>query len=161
MGTKVSVNNRTLVHAKSGGTCIMFPDVCKVPAPPAPPIPTPFPNLGKSGDTSSGTESVKADGESFMVKGACFSKTSGDEAGSLGGMVSNTTRGKAEFVNFSFDVKAEGKSVARLGDPMIGNKGSAANTPPIPEVQAPDPAVVAGSGAGNPNQSLAKANWEE
>ncbi len=160
MGTKVNVNNRTVVHAQSGGKCIMFPDVCKVPAPPAPPIPTPFPDLGQSSDTSSGTESVKADGESLMVKGACFSKTSGDEAGSLGGMVSNTTRGKAEFVNYSFDVKAEGKNMARLADPMFGNKGSAANTPPIPEVQPPDAGITKPMSDESTNQSLVKVSWK-
>jgi len=31
---------------KGGGQLFAFPDVCKVPAPPAPPIPTPFPNIG-------------------------------------------------------------------------------------------------------------------
>ena len=32
--------------SNGGGNCMAVPDVCKVPAPPAPPIPTPFPNTG-------------------------------------------------------------------------------------------------------------------
>ena len=35
--------------------------------------------------------------------------STGDEAGSAGGVVSSKIKGKAEFVLFSFDVKFEGK----------------------------------------------------
>ena len=51
-----------------------------------------------------------------------------------GGVVSNKIKGKAEFVNFSFDVKAEGKNVARALDLMLHNDK---NTPPFPVVQGP------------------------
>ena len=30
---------------KQAGQCLAMPDVCKTPAPPAPPIPTPYPNI--------------------------------------------------------------------------------------------------------------------
>ena len=52
-------------------------------------------------------------------------------------MVSNTIKGKAEFVMFSFDVKMDGKSVPRQLDPMLGNKNASPNTPPMPELQPP------------------------
>jgi len=61
-----------------------------------------------------------------------------NEAGSAGGGVaSSKTRGKAEYINYSFDVKVEGKNVPRLGDMMVQNKGGSPNTPPFPEVQPP------------------------
>ena len=44
------------------------------------------------------------------------------------------TKGKAEFVNFSFDVKFEGKNVARAFDLMLHNDK---NTPPFPVMQGP------------------------
>ncbi len=44
---------------------------------------------------------------------------------------------KAEFINYSFDVKIEGKCVPRLGDPMLGNIGGCPNTPPMAETQPP------------------------
>jgi hypothetical protein len=73
-----------------------------------------------------------------MLKGSNFSTSTGDEAGTAGGgVISSKTKGKAEFVNYSFDVKVEGKNVPRLGDMMIQNKGGAGNTPPMPEVQPP------------------------
>ena len=49
-------------------------------------------------------------------------------------MVSNKVKGKAEFVNFSFDVKFEGKNVPRALDLMLHNDK---NTPPFPLMQGP------------------------
>ncbi len=137
MGATVIVNNLTVVHKSSSGMVTFMPDVCKTPAPPAPPIPIPYPNIAMSQDTAQGSKTVKMDGNPIMLKGSNFSKSTGDEAGSLGGLVSSTTKGKAEFINYSFDVKVEGKSVPRLGDLMLGNKGATFNTPPMPEVQPP------------------------
>lgn len=137
MGATVNVNFRTVVHAGSGGIATAFPDVCKTPSP-AGPIPIPYPNIAKSGDTAQGSKKVKIDGNPIMLDGSNFSTSTGDEAGSAGGgVVSNTTKGKAEFILYSFDVKVEGKGVPRLGDMMLQNKMSSPNTPPMPEVQAP------------------------
>ncbi len=150
MAATVNVNKRTVVHAKSNGLGTFFPDVCKTPAPPAPPIPIPYPNIAQSSDTAQGSKQVKMDGNPIMLKGSNFSTSTGDEAGSLGGVVSSTTKGKAEFLNYSFDVKVEGKNVPRLGDMMMGNKNSTFNTPPMPEVQPPSVVVIMVSD-GEPN----------
>ena len=65
--------------------------------------------------------------------------STGDEAGSAGGGVaSNKIKGKAEFVNYSFDVKFEGKSVPRAFDLMLHNDK---NTPPFPVLQGPVVAI--------------------
>jgi hypothetical protein len=77
-----------------------------------------------------------------MLQGSNFATSTGDEAGSIGGVASNTIKGKAEFVAYSFDVKVEGKCVPRLGDMMVQNKQSSPNTPPFPEVQPPAVALV-------------------
>lgn len=60
--------------------------------------------------------------------------STGDEAGALLGVASNKIKGKAEFVNFSFDVKIEGKNVPRAFDLMLHNDK---NTPPAPLLQGP------------------------
>ncbi len=99
-----------------------FPDVCKTPAPPAPPVPIPYPNIAQASDTSKGPKKVKTDGKMPMTKGAKYSKSSGDEAGTIGGIISSVNRDVAEFLLYSFDVKFEGKNVARLGDSMFHNK---------------------------------------
>jgi hypothetical protein len=135
MGVTVGVNNLSVVHSDSGGISTAFPDVCKTPAPPAPFAPIPYPNIAKSSDTADGSETVKCDGNPICLKSSNFSTSTGDEAGTAGGgMVSNKTKGKAEFVNFSFDTMVEGKNVARALDLMLHNDK---NTPPFPLVQGP------------------------
>lgn len=136
MPVTVIVNQLTVVHKDSGGTVSFMPDVCLTPSS-AGPIPIPYPNVAMSQDTAQGSPTVSCDGNPVMVQGSVFSKSTGDEAGSNGGVVSATTKGAAQFINYSFDVTFDGKPVARLGDLMLGNKGGTFNTPPAPEVQAP------------------------
>ena len=133
MPVTVGANNLSVVHQSSNGITSAFPDVCKTPSP-AGPIPIPYPNIAKSSDTSKGTSSVKCDGNPVCVSDSNFMMSTGDEAGSLLGVVSNKLKGKAEFVNYSFDVKFEGKGVARALDPMLHNDK---NTPPFPLIQGP------------------------
>ena len=122
MGSSVYANSRGVVHKGSGGFSIVFPDVCKTPSPGGP-IPIPYPNVGKASNTTKGPKKVKTDGKMPMVKGAKYSTTTGDEAGTAGGgILSSKTKGEAEFMMYSFDVKFEGKNVCRLGDPLFHNK---------------------------------------
>src|SRR5256885_16808292 len=114
MGQTTFVNFRGIAHKGSGGMSMVFPDVCKTPAPPAPPIPIPYPNIGQSSDTTGGPTSVSTDGQMPMVKGAKNMKSSGDEAGTIGGVMSNVTMGEVEFMLFTMDVKYEGNKVCRL-----------------------------------------------
>jgi hypothetical protein len=122
MSEATFANFRGIAHKASGGMSIVFPDVCKTPAPPAPPVPIPYPNIGQTSDTSDGPATVKTDGKMPMVKGAKYSKSSGDEAGTIGGIISNTNRSECEYMLYSFDVKFEGNNVCRLGDPLFHNK---------------------------------------
>jgi hypothetical protein len=134
MGVTVGVNKLSVVHKDSGGVSPAFPDVCQTPTP-AGPVPIPYPNIAQSSDTADGSKTVKMDGNPVCLKDSNFSMSTGDEAGSAGGGVaSGKIKGKAEFVNFSFDVKVEGKNVARALDPMLHNDK---NTPPFPVVQPP------------------------
>ncbi len=121
MPCTVFANSRGVVHKGSGGQSPVFPDVCKTPTP-AGPVPIPYPNIGMSSNTSGGPSDVKSDGQMPMVKGAKYTMTSGDEAGSAGGVMSGCIKGEAEFMMYSFDVKFEGKNVCRLGDPLFQNK---------------------------------------
>ncbi len=121
MGQTTFANSRGVVHKGSGGMSTVFPDVCKTPAAPSP-VPIPYPNIGQSGDTSQGPTTVKTDGQMPMVKGAKYSRSSGDEPGTLGGVVSSVNMNVCEFMMYSFDVKFEGKNVCRMGDPLFQNK---------------------------------------
>ena len=122
MGQTTFANSRGIAHKGSGGMSPVFPDVCKTPSPGGP-IPIPYPNIGKSSDTSKGAKKVKTDGEMPNIKGSQYSMTTGDEAGSAGGgVVSNKIKGPTEFMMYSFDVKFEGKNVCRMGDPLFHNQ---------------------------------------
>ncbi|MCC6559521.1 MAG: DUF4150 domain-containing protein [Polyangiaceae bacterium] len=144
MGVTVGVNMMSVVHADSSGVSPCFPDVCKTPSPGGP-IPIPYPNIAKSSDTAKGTKKVKCDGNPVCVEDSNFSTSTGDEAGTAGGGVaSNKTKGKAEFVNYSFDVKFEGKGVARAFDLMLHNDK---NTPPFPVMQGPVVVILMGTNA--------------
>lgn len=135
MPVTVGANSLSVVHAGSNGVSIAFPDVCKTPAPPAPFVPIPYPNIAKSSDAAKGATKVKCDGNPVCTKDSNFSMSTGDEGGTAGGgMVSAKIKGKAEFVMTSFDVKAEGKGIARAFDLMLHNDK---NTPPVPVLQGP------------------------
>jgi hypothetical protein len=136
MPVSVGVNGMSVVHAGSNGVTIAFPDVCKTPAPP---VPVPYPNVAKSSDTAQGAKTVKTDGNPVCVKSSNFMLSTGDEAGALLGVASNKIKGKAEFVNYSFDVQIEGKNVPRAMDLMLHNDK---NTPPTPVMQGPVIAIA-------------------
>ncbi|NQY36020.1 MAG: DUF4150 domain-containing protein [Alteromonadaceae bacterium] len=134
MSVTVGVNYLSVVHKSSNGITIAFPDVCKTPSP-AGPIPIPYPNIAQSSDIDKGTKKVTCDGNPVCVKSSNFKTSTGDEAGTAGGgVVSSKTKGIAEFVNYSFDVKFEGKNVCRAFDLMLHNNK---NTPPMPVLQGP------------------------
>jgi hypothetical protein len=130
----VMVNKLTVVHEASNGVAIASaPDVCKTPTPNGP-VPLPYPNVAKSSDLADGTTTVFVEGNSIAVKDCCFSTSTGDEGGSIGGVASGVTKGKAKFVNYSFDVKLDGKNACRLADPMTMN-GNGPNTATVAETQ--------------------------
>jgi len=81
---KVFVNSKGITHKSSDGMSVTFPDVCKTPSPGGP-VPIPYPNLGKSSDTSKGTKKVKVNGKPIMPKDSTFKMGTGDEAGIRGG----------------------------------------------------------------------------
>jgi hypothetical protein len=122
MPVSVCVNApETVVHQGSIGMANTQLDVCKTPSPGGP-IPTPYPNIAMSANTSDGSTTVKCDGNPIMLSNSNFSLSSGDEPGSLGGVKSSVIKGQADPMNYSFDVKAEGKNVVRRSDPMMQNK---------------------------------------
>ena len=86
------------------------------------PRPDSHPNLGQSMDTSQGPTTVTTDGQMPMVKGAQYSRSSLDEPGTLGGVLSSVNMNVCEFLMYSFDVKFEGNNVCRMSDPLWQNK---------------------------------------
>src|SRR3954452_15021517 len=108
MSVTITVNNFSIAHKGSNGiAAATAPDVCKTPAAPSP-IPVPYPNIAMSSDLANGTTTVTTDGEMAAIKGSEYSRSSGDEAGTLGGVASQVNMKEAKWITFSFDVKMEG-----------------------------------------------------
>jgi len=123
-----------VTKGSSGMASATMPNVCKMPGPPAPFVPTPLPNIGQSGKSPDGySTSVTVEGDAVAIAGASFG-SSGDIAskGTGGGMVSNNAEGPTKFLApGSLNVKIEGKNVQYLGDQMLNNcgpSGSPANS---------------------------------
>lgn len=134
--SSVSVNSpkTPVTEGSNGVAAATLPNVCKMPGPPAPFVPTPLPNIGKSGqDPKNHSKSVTIEGKRVAIRGATFGSM-GDVAskGTGGGLVSSNVEGPTSFVGpGSMDVKIEGKNVHLLGDPMLNNcgpSGSPANS---------------------------------
>lgn len=137
MPVTVNINNLSLCHKGSNGISMAtIPDVCKTPAPPAGPVPIPYPNIAMSSDLMKGTSTVKADGGNMCaISGSEFCKSTGDEPGSVGGVMSNVFIKEATWITYSFDVKFEGKGACRLTDKMFHNHQNTVNMGG--ELQAP------------------------
>jgi hypothetical protein len=133
MGT-VSINppKSPVTEGSMGMATATVPNVCKMPGPPAPFVPAPLPNIGKSGDSPKDySKKVTIEGKKVAIKGATFGSM-GDVASKAtgGGMVSANTHGPTKFVGpGSMDTKIEGKNVQLLGDPMLNNCGGSGSPP--------------------------------
>jgi hypothetical protein len=105
-----------------------MPDVCKVPAPPAPPIPTPFPNIGQLPTAISTTTKVLVMNMPALTQGSKLPMSMGDEAGVAGGVVSGMNMGEIAFRSASSKVSFQGQKVIVLTC-MTAHNGSNANMP--------------------------------
>ena len=117
------------VATKQGGNSMAFPDVCKTPTPVGP-VPIPYPNIAMMAQANPGTcsKKVKIINQPVITKQTDIPMTSGDEAGSAGGVISGTIKGPAKFKKGSRKVKVEGVPIAFQTCPM-GHNGSNANAP--------------------------------
>lgn len=119
------------ISTKAGGKCAAFPDVCKTPAPPAPsPVPIPYPNVAMCSNAkgSSCTKKVKICNKKVLTKKSQIKSSTGDEAGTAKGLISQKTRGEAKYKRASSKVKAEGQPVVFLTC-TSGQNGNSANMP--------------------------------
>lgn len=130
------------VSTKAGGTCFAFPDVCLVPATPSP-VPTPFPNTGACADAQDTVDAVLVENKEVLVETSSLPQSSGDEAGTGGGVVSGTFRGCVKFKTASGKVYAKGKRVILMGA-VTAHNGDNANMPGGQQVAPSQGRVLAG-----------------
>jgi len=123
MSETTKVNDLSVSHKGSNGFVRnTVPDVCKTPSP-AGPVPIPYPVIvSRSGDLANGTTTFKVDGGNMVsIKGSEYSRCTGDEPGTAGGVKSSTNMKEAKWILYSFDVKFDGSNVCRKTDKMTMN----------------------------------------
>lgn len=113
---------------KGGGACFAFPDVCKTPAPPASPVPIPYPNTGMLNQAVKTSTKVKFCNKEAVTTKSEIPRSMGDEAGTAGGVISGSNMDKVTFKNGSSKVKVEGRPCVHLTSPTAHN-GTNANVP--------------------------------
>ena len=124
--TDVFANGRSILHKGHGKTHLaVAPDVCKTPTPGGP-VPIPYPNFSADSNLIKGAKTVKINGNEVANIDSQLSRSNGDEAGTLGGVVSSRNMGAFGWPVGSIDVEAEGKGIVRLLDSILTN-GNAYN----------------------------------
>jgi hypothetical protein len=113
---------------KNAGISMAIPDTCKTPAPPAPPVPIPYPNIALMPAATGAIDKVLIENKETIVESTKIPSSSGDEAGVAGGVVSGVNMSQAAPKTFSSKVYVKGKKVVMLGA-VMGHNGSNANMP--------------------------------
>src|SRR5690348_2223219 len=120
MGHEVYANGWEIAgNADMNKSIARFPDVClSPPAPPAGPIPVPYPDTSFSSDLKEGSQTVSLGGQPAALAQQSYYQPSalGDEAATRawgGNVVTHVITGKTFFQAWSMDVLIEGKNVCR------------------------------------------------
>ena len=125
--TTVFANGLSIIHQGDGMThTCPIPDVCKTPTP-AGPVPVPYVNIAMSSNLTAGSTTVKIAGSPVALESSNIPMSSGDEAGSAGGVISGKFAGKLTWTTSSPNVKFEGKGVCRFTD-VAQHNGNTGNT---------------------------------
>lgn len=122
MSAKVFANGMEVSSKGSGNKSIAaVPDVCmSPPAPPAGPVPIPYPNTAVASDTTDGSKSVSIGGKEVHLKNkSSYKKSQGNEPATNNfgaNIITHKITGAAKFASWSFNVKVEGQNVTRFMD---------------------------------------------
>ena len=112
-----------------GGQCFGTPDVCLTPMPPpSPPAPVPYPNFGMMNEAIKTSTKVKFVGKEVVTLNSEIPRSTGDEAGVNGGVVSGCNMGKVTFKKGSSKIKVEGQPCVHLTS-LTAHNGMNANMP--------------------------------
>jgi len=123
-----------LAKTSAGGMCLAFPDVCLTPAPPAPPIPVPYPNIALDPTNVGFVPNVLMTCAPAHNMGTKPPMTNGDNPGVAMGVASGTEMGTARTVTAAFTVLVGGKPLARLTSITLQNGTNAPGAKIVPSV---------------------------
>jgi carboxyl-terminal processing protease len=103
------------------GMSLNFPDVCKTPAPPAPFVPVPYPDMGMNMQSAPFSPFVNIAFMPATNMGTLKVMTSGDEAGAMGGLVTGVIKGPGKTTVGNPIVFVTGLPAECLLTPTSGN----------------------------------------
>ena len=110
----------------ASGQCVAtVPDVCKTPSPGGP-IPLPYPNIGMVAQATKTSKKVKFTGRPVVHKMSEIPRSTGDEPGTVGGIVSNVNMNKVTYKKGSSKVRIQGKD-CEYQTAMTGQNGMNSN----------------------------------
>jgi hypothetical protein len=112
--------------APKKGIAFAFPDVCKTPSASGS-IPLPYPNIAQLSDAKLVTVTLLVGGYPVLLIDSVVDTSSGDEAGSVGGVKSGKTGGALTITKASATVLygPEKKGIVRFMDPTTQNDKNA------------------------------------
>lgn len=102
---------------RGAGQNMGFPDVCLTPAPPAPPVPVPYPNIALNAQAVAFSQVVKISGVNALNLGSSIPMTSGDE----GGASHPTIKGQGKYTMGNPIVNIDRLPAICLALPTTGN----------------------------------------
>ncbi len=111
-------------------------DVCRTPSP-AGPIPTAYPNTVTPALGQPQAQKLLIAGMPALHQNSACTPSSGNESGSVGGVVSSAVKGPATFTAGSSKVMIEGSPAVRLNDATAQNGNNA-----VGQVSAPSQGKV-------------------
>lgn len=111
------------------GTSMATPDICKTP-PFA--IPAPFPNIGMNATAVPTQYQVMINGQPILNVATINPMTSGDEGGSIGGVVSQIIKGPCNAAMGSMSYMVGGSPVQRCLDPTAQNGANSVGANTVP-----------------------------
>ncbi len=115
------------VSTKAGGMTMAMPDVCKTPVGNAV-VPIPYPNMGSLSQSSGVSTKVKIAGAAAFTMKSKITMSSGDEPGTMKGVMSSKNKGECKPKKGSSKVKIQGQPAIFMTC-MFGHNGSNANHP--------------------------------
>lgn len=127
---------------KKGGMCMATPDTCKTPAAPSP-VPVPYPNIGQINTADGVIDKVVIENKETVVESSKLPSSNGDEAGSVGGVVSGVFAKEVTFKSYSSKVYFGGKKAVTVTATTAHN-GSNANAPAGTQVAPSQSKVLVG-----------------
>jgi Domain of unknown function (DUF4150) len=98
-----------------------FPDVCLTPAPPAPPLPIPYPNIAMGPTAIPNCPTILIMGMPAHNLGTTVPMTNGDNAGLMTGVASGTVMGPSRHLTGAFTVLFNAMPASRLTSMSLQN----------------------------------------